>query len=1104
MSGVWTCPRNHRWRPAATDSVTLDAVQPCPVCGESGTFVNVDPGKSFDVAATLLSGAPRPVAPVDLQLAGYTIAGEVGRGAMGVVYRATEDALNRPVALKMILAGAHAGTHDLARFQREVQTVATLRHPNIVQIYAVGETGGLPYCALEFVEGGTLADRLRSGPLDPPAAARLVADLARAVHYAHQKGIVHRDLKPANVLIDADGRPKIADFGLAKFGDNSSLTGSAAVLGTPAYMAPEQADGRGKTVGPAADIYSLGAMLYECLTGRPPFKAGSALETLQQVLHDDPTGVRRSRPDVPRDLETVALKCLEKDPARRYPSAEALADDLDRFLAGHPVTARPLSWGGRTVRRASRYRAALTGAAIATAVTLLLVGLFWREPAGEPGHAGAGGESTTGGGQQAEEAELLVRVGDKTGPGSLYFERGVVLTSTDLLGMAGKDSPPPPKVEVVYHPGRSDERTYDAEVVSVEPTVKVGVLRLRGDRLPDPPQPPSVTVAASPPQPAEANPPAAPAGGEAPSGRATVRMAPAPAPKRVGLDSAVEAAIQVRVTRAGRTVSGPGFFVGPPGVVVAGTPLVAARENTPPDSLQVAVGAGTPAERLLPARLLALDRDAGLAVLQVEGQDLPDPVPFAPANWSKDGTKLFTIAAAGPGQPAAPEPAMLTGRLATRSGGVRYYQVEAARSSPGVSVVDGLGRLVGVGHAGLGGTRIHFLTPAEFVERLLDGRLLTVTPGQPVATDGAATMPVRARLADPLGRVRGVALSVWAEDVGPIRPATGAKKPDDPPSARAVELRLAQESDPVEGRLAEGDIPLPTLTGRNVVWVRPRYTGADGGTRWGEAVPLGVPPPAVRPVPADPRFRPGDGRVTLQFHVPMRSDGQPVGAPEFTAALAEEARTSEGGTVNDRLTFQDVRSAERAVNSLIHSRGNEFLTILRRQTLVLKESDHGTAREGRVETTGDVKRDDVLLMDEEAVRALEVLAVPLPNREVPAGETWDGELRLGGSTRPKTETVWTVTYRYVGRRSRGGRDEAVIELTGRPTDVAAHGTAAGAAVVDLASGRVVLAHARFDTGGLVPFRAALARSITADGPAPDIDMSALPPDQPVHIMPHVR
>jgi WD40 repeat protein/tRNA A-37 threonylcarbamoyl transferase component Bud32 len=302
---------------------------------------------------------------------GYQILAELGRGGMGVVYKACQTRLHRLVALKMILAGSHAREDDLARFSAEAEAVAGLRHPNIIQIYDVGEQDGLPYFSLEFVEGGTLADRLDGTPWQAPRAAELVETLARAVHAAHEKGIIHRDLKPGNVLLTADGTPKITDFGLAKRLDQQSdRTRTGTIMGTPSYMAPEQAGGRRDQLGPVTDAYALGAILYELLTGRPPFQGPTPLDTVLQVVNQEPVPVRQLQPRVPRDLETVCLKCLQKDPARRYPSGVELAEDLRRFRAGEPIRARPVG-GLEKLQRWCRRNPLVAGLTLTAAVLLL-------------------------------------------------------------------------------------------------------------------------------------------------------------------------------------------------------------------------------------------------------------------------------------------------------------------------------------------------------------------------------------------------------------------------------------------------------------------------------------------------------------------------------------------------------------------------------------------------------------------------------------------------------------------------------------------------------------------------------------------------------------
>jgi WD40 repeat protein/tRNA A-37 threonylcarbamoyl transferase component Bud32 len=336
---------------------------------QSGHYTNSHGGSSPYKAA--------PLAPEN-----YEILAEVGRGGMGVVYKARERRLNRLVALKMLLSGAEATPRELDRFRREAEAIARLHHPHIVQIHEIGEHNGRPYLALEFVEGESLARALEGTPWPARKAAALVASIARAIHAAHQLGIIHRDLKPANVLLTADGSPMITDFGVAKFLDSSGAfpTLTEQFLGTPGYMAPEQAvdhrDPSAARLFPAAlDVYSLGAILYELLTGRPPFRAETPLETVLELVHEEPIPPSRLRPKLPRDLETICLKCLEKSPARRYESALELALDLERFLAIEPVHARPISLVERLWRWCRRKRALAVAAALATVAIAAAIGL---------------------------------------------------------------------------------------------------------------------------------------------------------------------------------------------------------------------------------------------------------------------------------------------------------------------------------------------------------------------------------------------------------------------------------------------------------------------------------------------------------------------------------------------------------------------------------------------------------------------------------------------------------------------------------------------------------------------------------------------------------
>jgi predicted Ser/Thr protein kinase len=315
--------------------------------GRLAAPLRADPAPTVDLpgAASAADGKEGPALPPGRHIryfGDYEILEELGRGGMGVVYKARQISLNRPVALKMIRAGLLAGDDDLRRFQNEAEAVALLDHPGIVPVYEVGELDGQRYFSMKLIEGGGLAPLPEAYRDDPRAAARLVADAAEAMAHAHARGVLHRDLKPANLLIDAAGRPHVTDFGLAKrLAEQVELTQSGAILGTPAYMSPEQAAGRRGTITTAADVYGLGAVLYSLLTGKAPFGGNSLVETLDAVRVAAPAPPTRLNAKVPRDLQTICLKCLEKDPRRRYATAQGLADDLRAWLENRPIAARP-------------------------------------------------------------------------------------------------------------------------------------------------------------------------------------------------------------------------------------------------------------------------------------------------------------------------------------------------------------------------------------------------------------------------------------------------------------------------------------------------------------------------------------------------------------------------------------------------------------------------------------------------------------------------------------------------------------------------------------------------------------------------------------------
>jgi serine/threonine-protein kinase len=355
-----------------------------PTMAPAGALGLAEPSaETIEQSQSAMTLAPNPdVAPVAMPLqptgiqtgasfGDYQVIETIAKGGMGIVFKARQRKLNRVVAIKMILAGQFADKADVERFYTEAEAAAAISHPNIVRIYEIGEVQGQHFFSMEYIEGHSLSELVRENPLAPRRAAEFVRTIAETMQFAHEKGILHRDLKPSNVLVDAQQRPLITDFGLAKHQENESqLTVSGAVIGTPSYMPPEQAEGKGSLIGPRSDIYSLGAILYELVAGRPPFRAASPFETIRQVIQDEPLSPRLVNPGVPRDLETICLKCLQKDPARRYDTSQLLADELGRFLRGEPILARPISSLARFWRLCLRYPVA--SLAIAAAVLLLV------------------------------------------------------------------------------------------------------------------------------------------------------------------------------------------------------------------------------------------------------------------------------------------------------------------------------------------------------------------------------------------------------------------------------------------------------------------------------------------------------------------------------------------------------------------------------------------------------------------------------------------------------------------------------------------------------------------------------------------------------------
>ncbi|MFO0847282.1 MAG: protein kinase [Gemmataceae bacterium] len=475
--------------PAELDAVARH-LEGCPRCDARAAAL--DTGADRVVAALRrTAGSVGPAGPgaPPTAVGEYQILAEVGRGGMGVVYHARHVRLNRQAAVKMILSGRYASPEDQMRFRIEGELLARLRHPNVVEVYETGQHAGRPFLALEWVGGGTLEKLLAGPPLPPGRAAELAERLAEAVQHAHQNGVIHRDLKPANVLLAEDGTPKVTDFGLARplAADAAGLTATGTVMGTPSYMAPEQARGD-RAVGPAADVYALGAVLFALLTGRPPFQGPTPVDVLLAVMEDPPPSASQLRRGLPRDLDTIARRCLEKDPARRYPSAGELAADLRRWRTGRPILARPVPFWERAYRFARRHPAP-TAAATLTAAAV--VGAFvWVEQSREA--EAVAREREAGARRAAERGERAAReAGTAEADARRLAERREALAAADRAVLRCEAGELPQGLAGFAHALELAERSGDADLArAVRVNQTAWAVRVpRQVRMFDPPNP---------------------------------------------------------------------------------------------------------------------------------------------------------------------------------------------------------------------------------------------------------------------------------------------------------------------------------------------------------------------------------------------------------------------------------------------------------------------------------------------------------------------------------------------------------------------------------------------------------------------------------------
>jgi S1-C subfamily serine protease/tRNA A-37 threonylcarbamoyl transferase component Bud32 len=945
---------------------------------------------------------------------GFEILDLLGDGGMGVVYKARHQRLGRLVALKVIKHADYAGPTERRRFTAEAEAIARLQHPNIVQIFEVGEHDGLPFFALEYCAGGSLDKKLGGRPLPPMRASGIVEKLARAVHAAHKKGVIHRDLKPGNILLTEDGTPKVGDFGLAKRLDTQGKTTTGVVMGTPSYMSPEQANGLSKDIGPATDVWALGAVLYELLTGRPPFKAESSFDTVLQVIQEEPAPPSRLNAKVPRDLEAICLKCLQKDIRRRYASAAELAKDLQRFRDGEAIRARPVGAVGRllrTVRRRKEFTY-FAGGALACAVLMAVVLVLSRPRATPPVGAVTGADAGTGGGAKpawaARAPEQLEVQGPAEEPGPIE-PRPVP---------AGADKP-----------------------------------------------------AAKPPE-DEAGP--APRDGQIP---------------RDAVEKVKKATVLLHVVMAGGgRASGTGFFGVRDGrsLVLTNAHVVGmlSAQSQPPRSVEAVLHSGLPGERKLPARVLGVDRTSDLAVLDVgDAGDLPEPLRVTSAAGLAELDKLYTFGfplGEQLGKEITVRPTSVSA-LRRKNGSLHRIQVNGGMDpgNSGGPVADPTGRVVGVAVAGIEGRLINFAIPADHVRGVLAGRVAGLAPGQPYAADGGRlALPVEVEMSDPCGRVREVALDLWTGD-DPEQGRRTRPAGDGVPAARPGDSPRLRCPLPYADGTARGDVLLPMLPEGKVYWLQAYWVSAPGGPRWGDAVAWSPDPAGpVSRRPAELAFRgptgPAVREVVLSSSNALRHDesddesppwqsrwravfGEKVVSPAPGLALHLEYRNARRENIENKEAKPDEAFA--AIQDVIHQLsadvrvdgfGNVTQSALDEQILS-KAASRNPRLQQRVQA--------IQAFHEPVAQALAGLAVALPNREVRPRQTWKGTRPVLIDT-PESylHTEGEVTFTYLGRRQRDGRDEAVIAFAGplHGNEIQG-GHFAGVANIDLATGQVVSA-----------------------------------------------